>query len=114
MRVMRIENDRLRQHVGLPRIDPTGLVYFIKVINTNRFKIGYTNQTMDKRLSGLQVGCPYELVPHRAIKCSDPNKLEKYLHDCFQTKKVRGEWFDLTDDEVDQIANFIGGAESTI
>jgi hypothetical protein len=110
----RVLRENIRRLNGTPFQLINGIVYFIKVKDSNRFKIGFTTKTIEKRLSGLQVGCPYDLIPYRAIKCSDPNKLEKYLHDCFSAQNIRGEWFDLTDDEVDQITNFIGGAESTI
>jgi hypothetical protein len=110
---LKAENKRLREENTylkrlLKRADITvGHVYFINVVDTNQFKIGYTNISPTTRLSALQVGCPHELALHRIVPYIDPKKLEKHLHDCFSAKKIRGEWFTLTIPEVDSIVDFL-------
>ena len=100
------ENKKLKDGLKASSSD-FGIVYFVNAENTSMFKIGYTKQSIDKRLSGLQTGCPMKLLIYRTVSCVDPNILERYLHECFNDKKIRGEWFDVTDDEVDNLADFL-------
>jgi hypothetical protein len=32
-----------------------------------------------------------------------------YLHNCFAERRIRGEWFDLGDEEVQEIVHFLDG-----
>jgi hypothetical protein len=84
-----------------------GCVYFICIKDTTHFKIGYTQHPPSKRLSALQTGCPSELILYNSVACFNPKRLEHHLHECFREKNIRGEWFDLTLDEVNDIANFL-------
>jgi uncharacterized Zn-finger protein len=86
-----------------------GTVYFVNAENTNMFKIGYTKQSMYKRLSNLQTGCPLNLSVYKTVGCSDPVILENYLHRCFNDKKIRGEWFNITFEEVENLVEFLQG-----
>jgi hypothetical protein len=86
-----------------------GIVYFVNAENTNMFKIGYTKQSIHKRLSNLQTGCPLNLSVYKTVGCDDPIILEHYLHDCFNDKKIRGEWFDVTFEDVENLVEFLQG-----
>jgi len=73
---------------------------FVYVIKCNDFyKIGRTNN-VQKRLSGMQTGNPYELELILSIKTNSPFTLETSLHTKFKDKLIRGEWFKLSDKDL--------------
>lgn len=94
---------------SLDHNQPMGIVYFVNAENTTMFKIGFTKQLIDKRLSNLQTGCPLNLLVYKTVECGDPIKLEHYLHDIFKDKKIRGEWFNVTFKEVENLVDFLQG-----
>jgi len=76
-----------------------GYVYLIKCVNTTFYKIGISKINYNARLSTMQSGCPYELKFINAIHSPDYRNIERVLHFKFQSKRIRGEWFDLDDIE---------------
>ena len=79
-----------------------GLVYFITVENnTNVVKIGYTTNLVD-RFNALQTGNHCELTVYKTIK-NVPRRLEKKLHRFFSKYRIRGEWFKITTDQIDDV-----------
>ena len=79
-----------------------GLVYFITVENnTNVVKIGYTTNLVD-RFNALQTGNHCELTVYKTIK-NVPRRLEKKLHRFFSKYRIRGEWFRITTDQIDDV-----------
>lgn len=61
-------------------------------------KIGYTRGSPRERLSQLQVGSPHEMT----LMSITPGDLqtEADLHRAFASKRVRGEWFELTIEDI--------------
>ena len=78
----------------LQRKNRSGLVYLIKAIGTNYYKIGRTKD-IETRLETLQKSSPFDLSLILAIETSDSLALEKYFHDKYNDCRVRGEWFEL-------------------
>jgi hypothetical protein len=76
-------------------------IYFIKNTITHNFKIGKANEPI-KRLKQLQTGNEAKLEIYVSIPTSNL-KLETLLHGYFKTSKLQGEWFKITDSDVDQI-----------
>ena len=70
-----------------------GYVYVIQC--RNFIKIGTTNNPQ-KRLSELQVGCPFKLNLLQSFASCAPKADEKRLHDLLHKRRVRGEWFRFT------------------
>ena len=58
-------------------------------------KIGYSVDA-EKRISGMQTGSVHELQIVHTIKTSRPQACEQWLHELFADKRLRGEWFSLT------------------
>ena len=58
------------------------------------YKIGFTN-LVDRRISELGAKAPAELELVHEIKTDDPRGVEKYWHQRFEAKRMRGEWFKL-------------------
>lgn len=86
------------------KIDISGIgVYILRCCTT--FKIGYATNLSD-RLTSLQIGNPYDLIVVSFIKCQSTNeaeRLESYLHNRFCSKYRRGEWYSLTESDLQWI-----------
>jgi hypothetical protein len=73
------------------------------VSNTSYYKIGIA-QDVGLRLSTLQIGCPYllEVITLSPLSVEAPY-LEITLHTQFQEKNIRGEWFELSPEDIEYI-----------
>lgn len=71
------------------------MIYLAK--SGDHYKIGYSG-SVEARLREIQVGnpLPVELVDSWQGDKSDESAIHQYLQD----KRVRGEWFDLSDDDL--------------
>ena len=80
------------------------MLYFIRAVGTKFVKIGFTNSggEAQSRLSSLQVGCPHELRVE--AHCQGGLQDEHRMHAALASKRVRGEWFCLTEKEVRDLA----------
>ncbi|WP_162808234.1 GIY-YIG nuclease family protein [Vibrio splendidus] len=88
-------------------------LYVVRCETTQYYKIGIAND-VKKRISTHQTGCPLtlklvffaesDLVDHLAREII---YLEKFLHKSFQKQRVRGEWFELTYDNLADIVEFL-------
>jgi hypothetical protein len=79
-----------------------GLVYFIhEEGDFKRFKIGYTTR-ISERLLSLQTGNPDLLVVYKTIE-NVTKKKETQLHQLFAQYHIRGEWFAINPDMIDQL-----------
>ena len=77
------------------RPDVPTYVYLIGNMDHEICKIGVSSSP-DKRLPGIQAGCPYGL---EILALKEGNrKLEKSLHKKFNRWRMCGEWFKLTDE----------------
>ena len=64
------------------------------------FKIGYTRREVSKRIKELKTGNGSDLYLVSEFKSKWGTKIESQLHRIYKSKKVNGEWFDLTDDDI--------------
>lgn len=78
-----------------------GYVYLIQADN-GVYKIG-RSQNPKSRIKRLGITLPYEIGVIHLIKSNQYIKAEKQLHDRFASKRLKGEWFDLSDDDVTEI-----------
>jgi hypothetical protein len=84
-------------------------IYFIKNEYTGLFKIGQTND-LAKRVEALQscftlLGMEPQKLRLIGIIATFPaytSKLEKVIHESFESKRTIGEWFNLTEDDIYQ------------
>lgn len=89
-------------------------VYFIS--DSNYIKIGKANRVSD-RLIDLQGGNPNVLNVVTSIECASSAKaykLEKTLHTKFYSRNIRGEWFDISEQEAITAANDIRNTSTVI
>lgn len=83
------------------RAEQGGETYVIHAVETQFVKIGQA-RSVQRRLSELLVGCPYNL---RLLKTFKPHEwTEAELHEKFAGAHVRGEWFWLSQDVRDLLA----------
>ncbi len=73
--------------------DVFGSVYLFK--HGKYYKIGKTNDTV-RRGNELKIQLPENLDLIHEIKTDDPSGIETYWHNRFKTKRMNGEWFNLT------------------
>lgn len=82
-------------------------VYIIK--GKEYYKIGLAND-VKKRMSQLQISCPFNLSIFAIISLKTRNvatTLEKDLHERMSKKGIRGEWFNLDKEDLTNIKGFI-------
>jgi len=98
-------------------------VYLISMEGTNTCKIGYTNENKgpEGRIKELQTGCPFKLEILGRYLSDYGNKIEGILHRQHSIKKLdqdlkelQGEWFELTDDDINNFEEDCRSTEETI
>jgi len=75
----------------------TGAVYLMRA--GSLFKIGCSRKP-EERTRKVAYGVPAEAVVIHMIETDDPYGVEAYWHRRYAGKRVRGEWFRLSADEV--------------
>ncbi len=74
------------------------MVYVIRAVGTDFYKIGYTGGSIEARIRQLAPGCPHELMVFCRIEGG--RALETELHKRLGEFRVRNEWFWLSGDKV--------------
>ena len=86
--------------VAAAETDPvagTGFVYLMK--SGKHYKIGKTNSP-DRRQYEIGLQLPQGLERVHSIETDDPSGIETYWHNRFKDKRLNGEWFDLSAEDV--------------
>ena len=81
-----------------------GFVYFIFEEGTHHCKIGVSINP-EQRLQQLQTGNSKKLVLYRTVECADPYEAEARLHEQNMICKLNGEWYLMTESQVDSIVD---------
>lgn len=74
-----------------------GYVYLMR--SGKHYKIGKTN-SVDRRQYEIGIQLPEKLEPIHSIATDDPTGIERYWHQRFESKRLNGEWFKLTQKDV--------------
>lgn len=83
----------------------SGFIYIIKCNHTGLFKIGSTTRNNPSvRIAELKTSNPS--VEEYLVFKSDNIKEERYFHQQFESKKVSGEWFKLSELDIEEVKNF--------
>lgn len=77
-----------------------GSVYLMKADN-GVYKIGMSVNPVQRMLS-LERTLPYDLELIHTIPSNRMKHLERYFHDLFKESRLKGEWFELTHEQVEQ------------
>jgi hypothetical protein len=79
-----------------------GSVYFIKHKGLNPIKIGYSSEPNPiLRVESFNTASPYGIEVLGYIVCKRAKKLESQLHDKYKSKRLNGEWFDISIKDVE-------------
>lgn len=70
------------------------------------YKIGRT-RNIPSRTRVFNVKLPFDVRLLHVIETCDSVTLEKTIHDHFAAKRLNGEWFALSKDDVDSFVNWI-------
>ena len=79
--------------------DKSGYVYIIRHGTRNEYKIGRTYNPI-RREGEIRLELPEKVQPIHYIKTDDPVGIENYWHSRFANKRIEGEWFLLTAEDV--------------
>ena len=80
-----------------------GFIYILKAITPdNHYKIGRSKDPVN-RIETMGVKLPFPLEPIHQFPTSDASRAEKQLHEQYEDKRVNGEWFALSDSDVETI-----------
>lgn len=90
-----IINEEIVLKKGIP---VTEFVYLLK--SGKFYKIGRTN-SVGRRQYEISVQMPEEVIEIHRISTDDSIGIERYWHQRFMSKRVKGEWFNLSREEVD-------------
>ena len=83
---------------------PVSYIYAIGSEHFDAVKIGYSSNPKG-RLYSLQNANPYKLSLFGIWgpwKRTEINYVESLVHDLFKDKRLRGEWFDVTIDDINR------------
>lgn len=82
-----------------------GTIYYIRCSETNFIKIGYTRGNPMARMASLQTGTPSKLN----LMAVHPGsmEMERKIHEKLAPHRVRGEWFDDSDDVFDHLVKVV-------
>jgi len=65
------------------------------------YKIGYTRRLIEKRIKEFKTGNASDIYVVDSFQSQWGTKIESQLHKIYKSKKIGGEWFDLTKGEID-------------
>ena len=94
--------------VTMKNFNTSGYVYFIRKEGQDIFKIGMTRKSPEDRLSVIQISSSDKLILYGVIHSDHARKLEARLHDHCGKHKLSGEWFSLTEKDVNLLLDDYG------
>jgi hypothetical protein len=81
----------------------SGYVYLVGSEIEGSFKIGMTTRDPTIRLAEFVPQMPFKCELLLYIESDDPARLEAQLHERFNSKRLRGEWFALDEQDVETL-----------
>lgn len=79
-----------------------GYVYFLKGTN-GLTKVGMSYQSVNGRIGMFEPKLPFDTEVIHTIHCHNPVQVESNFHKRFSSKRIRGEWFELSDEDLLEI-----------
>lgn len=87
-------------------IDRSGFVYLLQ--SGDAYKIGRARE-VGARLAQISPIMPHPVTLLHWIRCYDCRRIESELHEKFKAKRLQGEWFGLTEADVEIIKGLAQG-----
>lgn len=89
-----------------------GSVYFFRHIGLSPVKIGYSNnESPYKRFEQFKTYAPFGAELIGFIRSIRAKELETELHNKYSRDRVKGEWFEITSDDVEKCIKFYSDIE---
>ena len=84
------------------------IVYIIKTIDQDIYKIGHSRdkETMRKRILLIKCYCPLKIILFGYIDCYDAERTEKEIHWKLKAFRFNGEWFNMPDINTEIFKNY--------
>lgn len=80
-----------------------GFLYLLRAVMPNTYyKIGLSKNPKT-RIGTLGVQLPFPIEALHIIPTNDMKQAESQLHERYESKRVNGEWFELSDEDVQEI-----------
>lgn len=79
-----------------------GYIYLLEEPINHWYKIGMSRDT-NKRIKGLRL--PFKVTMLHSFPSDDVAQVEQYLHEKFADKRLHGEWFALTPEDVNWLCS---------
>jgi len=93
-------------------IKEKGCVYFFRHIGLTPVKIGYSShESPIGRFEQFSTYAPYGSEILNFIISENAKELESILHERFSSNRLKGEWFEITENEVDSVCKFYNNQE---
>lgn len=106
----KMEIRREKEELARRRAEPKpGFVYILKAFNSDLRKIGRTTDPAN-RLHTFEVKLPFHVSYELVIKSPDAKKLERDLHQRFASARTDGEWFLLSDSDINDLRQQFAGS----
>jgi hypothetical protein len=77
-----------------------GKVYLLANDEWSQFKIGISTKDINSRLRSLKTGNGSEITLVKSFDTIYHRKVEKWMHNKHYSKRLVGEWFALSDDDI--------------
>jgi len=111
--------EEIKRRLNTPDAQPVSLppkpvrkesrvLYLIRDVHFGRTKIGIA-ANLNSRLGILQTGSPIELYVYAYFDVQKAYTHEAHLHERYSHKRLHGEWFDLSDHDLQTICDYLGG-----
>jgi transposase len=89
-----------------------GCVYFFRHIGLSPIKIGYsTHESPLDRFNQFKTYAPFGSEIIGFIQTNESKEIESFLHKKYINKRINGEWFEITVDEVQKEIDFYSNIE---
>jgi hypothetical protein len=89
-----------------------GCVYFFRHIGLSPVKIGYSNNESPlKRFESFKTYAPYGAELLGFIMTKESKELETILHERFSANRLKGEWFEISKEDVEKVVSFYSNIE---
>lgn len=73
---------------------------YLLINDEGKYKIGFTDRATKKRIKELQTGSPSEMRVIQEYESKNAKQIETIMHRIHKSKRISGEWFELTTEEV--------------
>jgi hypothetical protein len=104
---MKNEVERAIEAYGELGVKPdVGYIYILKAAN-GLYKIGKT-QNLNSRIKTIRTASPVKIEVYRVFQSTEYSKIEIHLHRLFSDFREIGEWFRLTNAELETVDEIQG------